>query len=106
MHLADSTMLKEYDIALDEMLELTIEDFKIKLTDQNYSAAKLDALAKVLYLNCEPLENNAETVKTLQKVLVIYDRLEQEYHQQSFENINKRKVIHQVFKEAVSKVKS
>jgi thioredoxin-like negative regulator of GroEL len=97
-HLAESTMLNEYDIALHEMLELSIEEFKIMLAEQNYSAGKLDALASVLYLNSEPLENNAETVKTLQKLLIIYDRLEQQYHRQSFENISKRKIIHQFLK--------
>jgi thioredoxin-like negative regulator of GroEL len=98
MHLAESTMLNEYDITLHEVLELSIQDFKIKLAEQNYSAGKLDALASVLYLNSEPLENNAETVKTLQKVLIIYDRLEQQYHRQSFENISKRNIIHQFLK--------
>ena len=82
IHLADSTLLHEYNIRLEELLELTIEDFKLKLEKENYSADKLDALAQLLYLHCEPFITGSETLLMLQKVLVIFDLLEQKYHRQ------------------------
>jgi hypothetical protein len=93
--LADSTLLHEYNIPLKELLGLTIEDFEIKLEKENYSADKLDALAQLLYLYSEPFNANPEVLLTLKKVLIIFDTLEQKYHRQSFENINKRKFIYQ-----------
>jgi hypothetical protein len=93
--LADSTLLSEYNIPLAELLELTVEDFKLKLEKENFSADKLDALAQLLYLDAEPFSANPETLLTVQKVLIIFDMIEQKYHRQSFENINKRNFIHQ-----------
>ena len=94
--LEDSTLLNEYHIHLKELLELTIEDFKRTLEKENYSADKLDALAQLLYLNSEPFAANPKTQLTMQKVLFIFDVLEQKYHRQSFENINKRKYIYRL----------
>jgi hypothetical protein len=95
IHLADSTLLNEYHIPLAELLELTIEDFELKLDEENYTADKLDALAQLLYLYCEPFSVNPETLLALRKVLILFDTLEQKHHRQSFENINKRNFIYQ-----------
>lgn len=95
VHLADSTLLTEYNIPLKELLELTIEGFKVKLEKENYSADKLDALAQLLYLQCEPFIVGPEILLTLKKILIIFDILEQKFHRQSFENINKRNFIYQ-----------
>jgi hypothetical protein len=94
-HLADSTLLNEYNIPLAELLKLTVEDFKLRFEKENFSADKLDALAQLLYLDAEPFSANPETLLTVQKVLIIFDMIEQKHHRQSFENINKRNFIHQ-----------
>ncbi|HEY8783189.1 MAG TPA: hypothetical protein VIM16_16300 [Mucilaginibacter sp.] len=94
IHLADSTLLNEYNTPLKELLELTIEDFTLKLEKDNYSADKLDALAQLLYLQAEPFSVSPEILSILKKVLIIFDILEQKYHRQSFENINKRNFIY------------
>jgi len=54
---------------------------------------KLDALAQMIYHDQEPLTANAETPTQLHKVLVIFNMLEQEHHQQSFDNLSKRNLI-------------
>jgi hypothetical protein len=95
IHLADSTLLHEYNIHLEELLELTIEGFERTLEKENYSADKLDALGQLLFLHSEPFAANPETLLSLQKVLIIFDRLEQKHHRQSFENINKRNRIYE-----------
>jgi len=95
IRLADSTLLHEYNIHLEELLELTTEGFERTLERENYSADKLDALAQLLFLHSEPLAANPETLLSLQKVLIIFDLLEQKYHRQSFENITKRNRIYE-----------
>ena len=95
IYLADSTLLNEYNIDWDELPNMPADDFEALLQNNNYNADKLDALAQILYLRAEPFENTAETFKILKKVLFVYDKLEQQYHRQSLENINKRNIIQQ-----------
>lgn len=96
--LAEDTMLKEYNIPLPELMAFTLKEFEARLSTENYSADKLDALAQLLYLNSEPFTASAETMLSLQKTLFIFDLLEQRHHRQSFENINKRNHIYQFLK--------
>jgi len=96
--LAENTMLKEYGISLPGLLDLSLKEFEAWLCKENYSADKLDALAKLLYLNSEPFTTSVETRLSLQKTLFIFDLLEQRHHWQSFENINKRNHIYQFLK--------
>jgi len=94
-HLTNTTLHDEYGTDLAGLLELTSEDFTLRLEEENYSADKIDALGQLLYLHCEPFNANPETLLSLQKVLIIFDLLEQKHHRQSFENINKRNFIYQ-----------
>ncbi len=91
--LADDTLLKEYGITMDELINMQLNDFETWLLNSGHSADKLDALAQLLYLRTEPLTTSEETLLTLQKVLLIFDVLEQKHHRLSFENISKRKYI-------------
>lgn len=93
--LADTMLQNEFEIKLDELLQLTVEDFELFLTNGNYKADKLDALAQLLYMHAEPFSALPETLATLQKILLIFEWLEKKHHSSSFQNINKRNVIYQ-----------
>ncbi|MBB6110201.1 hypothetical protein [Mucilaginibacter lappiensis] len=95
IQLADTTLQNEYNIKLQELLELTNPDFELLLEKQNYHPDKLDALAQLLYMYQQPFTPGHETLDTLKKILVIFDRLEQKHHRSSFENIHKRNSIYQ-----------
>jgi hypothetical protein len=88
-----NSLVDEFGLTEEEMLLLTPEAFKEWLKHKSFNAAKLDALAKLLYYYTEPFEADAETLAQLQKVLLIFDMLEQEHHQQSFDNLSKRNII-------------
>lgn len=88
-------LVDEFGLTEEEMLMSTPESFKQWLQYKSFNAAKLDALAQLIYHDNEPFEANAETLTQLQKVLVIYDMLEQQHHQQSFDNLSKRNIIQQ-----------
>jgi len=98
-HLAENTVLKEFNIPLPELRSLTLEEFEVWLSKENHSADKLDALAQLLYLDSEPFTASDETLLSLQKILFIFDLLEKKHHRQSFENINKRNHIYQFLKD-------
>jgi hypothetical protein len=97
--LAENTMLKEYNIPLPELMGFTLEEFELRLSKENYSADKLDALAHLLYMDSEPFTASDETLLSLQKTLFIFDLLEKKHHRQSFENIHKRDHIYQFLKD-------
>jgi len=91
--LADSTVLKEFNIHLGELLELPLDDFNFLLQSKNYSADKLDALAQLLYLTHDLYDVNPHGLPVLIKVISIFDLLETKFHRQSFDNIQKRNII-------------
>lgn len=88
-------LVDEFGLTEEEMLMSTPESFKQWLQYKSFNAAKLDALAQLIYHDNEPFATNTEALTQLQKVLVIYDMLEQQHHQQSFDNLNKRNIIQQ-----------
>lgn len=92
---ADQLLQDEYDLKLNDLLKLSIEDFDILLDERNYSPEKLDALAQLLYMYYEPFVANDETLAALQKITSIFNRLEKNHNRTSFENINKRNAIYQ-----------
>ncbi len=96
--LAENTVLINYNIPLPELLDLTLKEFEVWLSKENHDADKLDVLAQLLYLNSEPFTASDEILLSLQKMLFIFDLLEQKHHRQSFENINKRNFIYQFLK--------
>jgi len=94
--LIDKTLIDVYHIPFDQLLDVSLKDFEVLLADKNYSAVQLDYLAQFLYLRAEPFTLNPQTLLSLQKTLFIFDLLEQKHHWQSFENINKRRLINQL----------
>jgi hypothetical protein len=88
---------KEYDTELEKLLALSEDEFADVLKQADYSTEKLNALSQLLYVFAQPFKTDEETILILKKVLLIFDRLENECNYQSFENIDKRKTIYNYF---------
>jgi len=88
-------LVDEFGLTREELLSSTPESFKQWLQYKNFNATKLDALAQMIYHDQDFLAADTETLTQLQKVLIIIDMLEQEHHQQSFNNLSKRNLIQQ-----------
>ncbi|QJD95007.1 hypothetical protein HH214_03480 [Mucilaginibacter robiniae] len=97
--LYQQSLSAEFGLDENTLLQLSNADFGALLEQRNYNAQKLDGLAQMLYLEAEPFTADQATLTTLQKVLIIFDRLEQHYHVQSFENISRRNQINQYLKQ-------
>lgn len=93
----NNDLQNEYDIELEKLLALNEDEFKLHLTDSAYSPEKLNALSQMLYVFAEPFGNDGETSRILEKVLIIFDMLEQDHHTQSFENLQKKNFIYKHF---------
>ena len=88
---------KEYDTEVEKLLALNEEGFTDALRSADYSTEKLNALSQLLYVFAQPFKADEETILILKKVLLIFDQLENEHQYQSFENIDKRKIIYNYF---------
>ena len=96
--LLNDTLQKEYDTEAAILVDLSEEDFKTKIAAADYSPEKLNALSQLLYMFAQPFKADEETKTLLNKVLAIFDLLEQKHAYQSFENLDKQKIIYQYFK--------
>ncbi|MBS7567099.1 hypothetical protein KHS38_22025 [Mucilaginibacter sp. Bleaf8] len=84
----------------DDIYNLGDDEFKQLIRQKAYGAGKLDILAQLLYHDAtSPLKHPAEAQSLLQKTLILFDVLEQDYRTQSFENITLRSKIHQLLKQ-------
>ncbi|MFA6086392.1 hypothetical protein [Mucilaginibacter sp.] len=93
----NSTLQDEYSIELEELLNLSDDEFADALKKADHSADKLNALSQMLYMFAEPFEANEDTAAILKKVMIIFDLLETQHHFESFENLNKRNAIYSFF---------
>lgn len=96
--LLNDTLQKEYDTDAEMLVGLSEEDFNAKIATADYSPEKLNALSQLLYMLVQPFKADKETKTLLTKVLAIFDLLEQKHAYQSFENLDKQKIIYQYFK--------
>lgn len=89
----------EYEIKEVELLAYDNDEFVQWLHQKQFSAAKINTLAQLLYYSAEPFGSDDLTLNKLQKTITLLDLLEQEHHMQLFENISKRQVIQQYLKQ-------
>jgi hypothetical protein len=97
--LLNESLQTEYDADVEKLVHLPDEDFKAYILSSDYSAEKLNAFSQLLYLFAQPFKGDEETKLLLTKVLTIFDLLEQKFAFQSFENLDKQKIIYQYFKD-------
>ena len=93
----NKALIKEYNIELENLLALNLEEFNDLVKSERFSAEKLNALGQLLNVFAEPFKQDEETQLLLKKMLAIFDVLEEKYHYQSFDNITKRKIIYKYF---------
>jgi len=90
----NNALQDEYNVELEKLLDLNEYGFANFINSAEYSAEKLHALAQMLYVFAQPPKIDNETGLTLKKILTIFDLLEQQHRQLSFENIEKRNIIY------------
>ncbi len=92
-NLLSKSLLHDFDFNLTETKDLIPGDFKKLLLAKSYPAEKLDLLGRFLLESVSPFQKNPETILVLNHVLTIYQLLEQVYHTQSLENLNRQQSI-------------
>jgi hypothetical protein len=93
----DEVLKEEYDTELELLIGQSEASFIDTVSNSDYSAEKLNALAHMLFVFAEPFKNDEETALLLKKVMAIFHVLETRHHYDSFENITRRKAIYNFF---------
>lgn len=91
--LAYQTLSENFGLSEQALVSATPEEFDEELKTKVYSAEKLTLLSQLLFESVYPFEETEETFAILNKTLVVLNRLETVYHQQSLENITRREQI-------------
>ncbi len=94
----DEVLRQDYNADAEKLMTLNTEELIEYIKQGNFSTEKLNALAGLLFMYAEPFTPNNETVEILNKVITIFDLLQEEHHYESFENLDKRNTIYRFFK--------
>jgi len=90
---AENILKEELDLQDDTYTADFPKDYESQLISKNYSADKLNLLAKILLETADSTEDNSNRMYKYRQVLVIYDILEKVYHIQSLQNLTIRSEI-------------
>jgi len=93
LEVSNETLNDYFETEKSQLVQLSIKDYKSLLKSKNYSSAKLDLLGQLLFESVYPFEEMPETFDILHKVLLVFNLLEEEHHQQSITNISRREMI-------------
>ncbi len=91
--LAFQSLHDVFGLGVDYLQDCTAEDFLAEVRACNFSAAKLDMLARYLFEAVYPFEETDITFACLNKAAGILALLESKYRQQSLDNIGRREQI-------------
>lgn len=91
--LAENTLKEELDLRDDAYATGFPEDYESQLITKNYSADKLELLAKILLESADSSENSSNREYKYRQVLAIYNIIEKVYHIQSLQNLTNRSEI-------------
>ncbi|HEY0898872.1 MAG TPA: hypothetical protein VGD90_06040 [Sphingobacteriaceae bacterium] len=95
------SLSEHFDFNMDDLRELSTPDFLEELRKKNFPAEKADLLAQYLLEAVQPLQSQDPNArKILEKVLALFDFLEQEHHRQTLENLQRRSAIDKFLKES------
>jgi hypothetical protein len=91
--LSFQTKQVDFGLSKDYLEKNSIEEFEDWLNRQELSVEKLNLLGSIMFESVYPFLETEETMQVLHKTALVLNRLETEYHQQSFENLHRREQI-------------
>ncbi|WP_316842074.1 hypothetical protein [Pedobacter gandavensis] len=89
------SLLKEFEITEDDLLSASITDFNSILHHKEFPAEKLDMLSQFLYADLTPNRKPERNKLIAEKLLLIYQVLEEKHHIISMINLDRQKKIQQ-----------
>ena len=95
--LAYHTLDSEFGLSQEFLEKENIGEFENWIEEKHFSADKLNLLAQLLFETVYPFTETNETMQVLHKTALILNKLEEQFHQQSFENLHRREMIDKFF---------
>ncbi len=97
MEIANQTLRDNFGLERSFLEQEATEDFRTWVDEKNLSAEQLNLLAQLLFESVYPFTETEETMQVLHKTALILNLLEEQYHQQSLENLHRREMIDKFF---------
>ncbi len=91
--LFEDSLLDEFDLIYGELLDFSQSDFKNYFAKNSFSAQKLELLSQFLYYKIAAFDNVGENKDVAERLLQLYNFIEQEHHVSSIENINRQNQV-------------
>ncbi|MBB2151866.1 hypothetical protein [Pedobacter gandavensis] len=89
------SLLKEFEISEDELLTDSNNEFNTLLNSKEFPAEKLEMLSQFLYADLTPSRQQERNKLVADKLLLIYQMLEEKHHIVSMVNLDRQKKIQQ-----------
>lgn len=89
------SLLKEFEIPEDELLTDSNNEFNTLLNSKEFPAEKLEMLSQFLYADLTLSRQQERNKLVADKLLLIYQMLEEEHHIVSMVNLDRQKKIQQ-----------
>lgn len=91
--LFEQSLQADFGLLYSELLEYNHADFESYLKTQDFASEKLELLSKFLYFKMESFKRTEENKDVAERLLQLYDFIENEHHTQSFEGLSRQKQI-------------
>lgn len=89
------SLLKEFEISEENLFNASCEEFNTLLLKKEFPAEKLDMLSQFLYAELAPSAESERNRLIAEKLLIIYQSLEEQHHIISMTNMDRQKKIQQ-----------
>lgn len=91
----DDTLENDFGILYPDLLKSSLADFSTFLTEKDFPAEKLDLFSQLLYLRFDPVLKDEENRSLAEKLLLIYQTLENKFHVINMINIDRQQKTQQ-----------
>ncbi|WP_316823178.1 hypothetical protein [Pedobacter gandavensis] len=91
------SILKEFEITEEDLLTISNHEFNSLLFSRDFPAEKLDMLSQFLYADITPISKTHRNALIAEKLLTIYEMLEEQHRIISMINLDRQKKIQQYF---------
>lgn len=89
------SLLKEFEISEEDLFSSSGKEFNTLLLKKEFPAEKLDMLSQFLYAELAPSTESERNRLIAEKLLIIYQALEEQHHIISMMNMDRQKKIQQ-----------
>lgn len=94
----EDTLENDFGILYADLIASDLADLETFLTEKNFPSEKLDFLSQFLYLKFDPNNKTPDNLTLAEKLLLIYQILENKHHVINMINIDRQQKVQKYIK--------